>query len=227
MPTYAVLGAERLRAENCTYGNSAMPRVHSYSRGHPLSRAFGNVEVSRKRPSTALLKEMLSDHSTRRDHYGIPIVGKRIKIGLAEDSLSSEENLAENHWNEPHRSLTSITASVGDPSVGDPSVRDLQQRTEFLENWLVRYLKPMNHPFVQQPVDQNIDAINDISAKSEIAALKDREQNLKGQLAGNPKGHGDPYEACAWWYTGYIPGKTRPPSASVDVYALLGRPFSY
>jgi hypothetical protein len=111
---------------------------------------------------------MLSDHSTRRDHYGIPIVKNEFKICFAEDSLSSGEELEIIHWNELHRSLASITADV----------RDLQQRTEFLENWLLRYLKPMDHPFIQQPVDQTIDSINDTSVEDEIATLKDREKHV-------------------------------------------------
>jgi hypothetical protein len=111
-----------------------------------------HLEMLRSPSSVQTPEEMLSSHSIRRDQYGIPIVQDRIKSGRA------------HRWNECHRSLASITGDV----------RGLQQRIEFIENWLLRYLKPITYPFTHQSTDGAVDVTNETLVESEVAVLKDR-----------------------------------------------------
>jgi hypothetical protein len=111
-------------------------------------------------------EEMLSDHSKRRDRHGIPVVKNTTRIGFVEDF--EKEGHKKQRWNHVHKTLRSIVADV----------RDLQGRIEFSQTWLLRKLNPIKRPSTPQSTDLTINASNDISVKSEIAALKNRKPDL-------------------------------------------------
>ena len=90
---------------------------------------------------------MLSSHSTCRDQYGIPIIDHCSRRGPTNGF--KERELEYKERNRVHKSLRVVVNNV----------RNVQDNIDFTQDWLLRYLKPISHPLIQQQTKTVIDSL--------------------------------------------------------------------
>ncbi|KAL6240623.1 hypothetical protein RBB50_012450 [Rhinocladiella similis] len=103
---------------------------------------------------------MLSQHSFRRDHNGVPITRPVRKLAFAEDS--PEICIEKENWNHNNRKLRNLATKLA----------DLLEQVAFMERWfLPRHLRALKDPRALALAHKNIDHTTDASIPNELEML--------------------------------------------------------
>lgn len=104
---------------------------------------------------------MLSQHSARRDHNGIPTVRKYRKSIL--NRSNPQERIENENWNRRNKELLDITTKI----------LDLLAQIGFLERWFLPHLRSSKDPGSLVSADQGNNRPPDRSVREELVALAD------------------------------------------------------
>jgi hypothetical protein len=109
---------------------------------------------------------MLSSHSPRRDHKGLPVVVRKRKglNGLVGRTRTGEQLVAVQNWNASHESLCSVVESL----------RDVLDRIEFLEVRVLHDAIKANSPGALACNIKALASVRGVLVEDEITRLEDR-----------------------------------------------------
>ena len=106
---------------------------------------------------------MLSDHSKKRDEYGLPIVKRMRKkyIGFDNDGGSMEGRRKTDSWNAEHKQLRCLTEDA----------RNSIEEIIFMQRWLMPHLHLHDYPATRSLARATIDSSTDKSIQEEVDLL--------------------------------------------------------
>lgn len=117
--------------------------------------------MSRDNRPTQHSLTMLSDHSKKRDKYGLPIVKPGKWIGFADEDYSEEDRQKKHMWNVAHQQLVCLTGKT----------RNHIEEVVFLQTWLMPHLHLHDYPSTRSLSEAVIDFSNDKLIQEEIDLL--------------------------------------------------------